>query len=556
MLARTGRRILSLSGRTSDCKQMRKLTTATEQYIIKSPIPDIIPPPKGNFINYVFKDINKWRNKEALRCSVTGNNYTYDELYQKISKFASLLTKLGVTKGDVVAIHAINSPDYAIAYYGTMFVGAIVSPISTTYTPGEILNQLRDCRATIVVGHPLLELQLIKALESYGQNRHLLMYGPSRSTAAINLLQAIDDPNIGFTNPVQLTGDEPAVIPYSSGTTGAPKGVVQTHDAFSNFFNGITHPHIFSALSGEYQDQFMALLPFYHTYGMNIMNCALFNGMRVVTVPKFDPKTFVKTVADHKLEHLHIVPPILAFLVNSPTATSKALASLKSIVIAAAPVAPTLAHAIKDKLDKDIFFQEAYGMTEVFVTHQTPVAGEKLGTSGQVIPNCRAKIIDSDTGEALPPNTKGEILLKTPSMMKGYHNNEVATAETIDKDGWLHTGDIGMYDEEGYFKIVDRTKELIKVKGMQVSPSELEDVIRRHPKVVDIGVTGVPHERLGEAPRAFVVCKEPLKPEELHQYMETRLASHKQLAGGITIVESLPKSATGKLLRKDLQRMA
>lgn len=547
-LARSGTNLLR-----SKCLQM----STSSQHILKSPLPDVEEPFKGNFINYLFKDIQKNLDKEAVRCSVTGKSYKYGELWDKMSRFAGLLQKLGVQKGDVVALHGPNFPDYAIVFFGTMFTGATLSPVSCTNTPDEIARHLSDCGAKVVVGHPLLEAPLNDALEVYGKHTHYLMMGPSANPKAINMMQALEDSSIPFLDPVELTGDETVVLPYSSGTTGPPKGVVQTHHAFATFMKLITHPYFYSqGQDPNIQDQFLGLMPFYHIYGMNIMAVSFFHGMRLVTAPKFDAPTFIQTISDHKIDRLHIVPPILNYMVQSPAATPGALSCIRGIIIAAAPVAPSMAHAFKQKMNRDLVFQECFGMTETYVTHQTPIEAEKLGTSGQILPNCQSKLIDSETGNTLPAYTKGELLVKTPGMMKEYYNNPSATAETIDENGWLHTGDIAVYDDEGYFKIVDRTKELIKVKGLQVSPSELEDVIRAHPKIADIGIIGVPHERLGEAPRAFVVVKESMGHEELHQYLATRLAAHKQLAGGITIVDALPKNATGKLLRKDLQKMA
>ncbi|CAL4058647.1 unnamed protein product, partial [Meganyctiphanes norvegica] len=415
---------------------------------------------------------------------------------------------------------------------------------------------LVNCDASVVVGHPLLEAPLTKALESYKKTVPLLILGPSNNPRAINVMHALQDTNIPFADPEDLSGDEIAVLPYSSGTTGPPKGVAQSHHSFAAFHEMLMHPYFFHAPTETHQDQFMGIMPFYHVYGMCVMLQGLIKGMKIVTAPKFDPNTYAKVLEDHKIEWVHLVPPLLHFLVNSPSATAEVLRHIKLIIIAAAPVSPTLTNEFKKKLGRNILFQEAYGMTECFVTHQTPILAEKIGTAGQLLPNATCKVVDTETGETVPANKKGELLVKTPGLMQGYYNNPEATAVTIDNEGWLHTGDIGVYDDEGYFKIVDRTKELIKVKGMQVSPSEVEDVLRSHPKVVDVGVTAVDNERLGEAPHAFIVARETFTEEEIHQFLKTKLAPHKQLAGGITMVDSLPKSPTGKLLRKDLKQMA
>ncbi|KAK7074614.1 hypothetical protein SK128_002957 [Halocaridina rubra] len=196
-------------------------------------------------------------------------------------------------------------------------------------------------------------------------------------------------------------------------------------------------------------------------------------------------------------------------------------------------------------------------MTESLCTHMTPKDGERLGSCGKLVPYVSAKLVDLETGASLPPGKKGELCIKSPAMMSGYHKNPEATKETIDEDGWLHTGDVAVCDEDGYFTIVDRIKELIKVKGLQVSPSELEDLILGHPEVADVGVIGVADQLSGEVPRAYIVPKQKsLTEKDIHSFLEDKVARHKKLAGGVRFVQELPKNATGKLLRRQLKNLA
>ncbi|XP_063852359.1 probable 4-coumarate--CoA ligase 3 [Scylla paramamosain] len=227
--------------------------------------------------------------------------------------------------------------------------------------------------------------------------------------------------------------------------------------------------------------------------------------------------------------------------------------SVRSLVCGAAPVPQPSVKIIKEKTDKSLFFQEGYGMTEVLITHTTPCGSSNASLC--CLPNVKCKVIDVETGKSLPANEKGEICLKSPSVMTGYLNNEAATRATIDEDGWVHSGDIGYYDDNESFNIVDRIKELIKVKAMQVAPSELEEVILQHPKVKEVGVTGVPHDRFGEAPRAYVVTSSPTSEKEIHEFLASHVASHKQLAGGVIFVSELPKTASGKILRRKLREL-
>ncbi|XP_042884112.1 4-coumarate--CoA ligase-like [Penaeus japonicus] len=466
-----------------------------------------------------------------------------------------MLRRLGISKGDVVAVALPNCPEYPIVFFGALALGAKVTTINISYTAEEIARQLADSGAHVLVGEPFLTPTLDAALNLYRKPTHFVTNGPSFTHTAINLWQVFEDPSIPFVDPVILTGEEPAVLPYSSGTTGPPKGVLTSHNGFSSHVPTTMHPY-FTLEEGEDQDVYMCILPFFHIYGMGpIMTCGLHVGAKLLVSAKFDPKAFVRDISEHKVTVLHLVPTLLNFLLNSPAATPKALRRLRNVLCGAAPVPETAVAALKDRIGPSLLFQIGFGMTEVAVASKVPVNDERMGTIGQLLPNVTAKVVDTDTGALLPPLANGEICIKTPSMMAGYHNNPSATAETIDEEGWLHTGDVGHYDLDGFFKIVDRTKELIKVKGLQVSPSELENTILQHPDVADVGVVGVPHDRMGEAPRAYIVPKKSIKEQDIHRFLEPRLAPHKRLAGGVVFVSELPKSATGKLLRRELKKL-
>ncbi|XP_045606794.2 uncharacterized protein [Procambarus clarkii] len=533
-------------------------STETALNIQKSHYPSM-ELPQGNLVDLVFKNVSKWTNKTATECSVTGRSYTYEQLMEGVGRWGGLLAKLGVTKGDVVGIALPNCPEYPMILFGTLAVGATVTTINPVYTPEEISRQLSDSQAKLVVGDPQIETTLSEALRLYKCPTHLVINGPSSTHGSLNLQKILDDPTIPLVDPVKLTGEEIAVLPYSSGTTGPPKGVSVSHNALSANTVRFSHPDIFGVrpTTETQQEAFLCLMPFFHVYGIVVLTiCGLYEGAKLLTLPKFDSNTYIDLIYQHQIQTLHLVPPILNFLINSPKATPETMSHVKRIACGAAPVHPSAARALREKINSDAFFHEGWGMTEVLIASLVPNRLEKIGTIGKLLPDVTAKVVSLTTGEALPAHQDGEICIKTPSMMSGYHNNPKATAETIDSEGWLHTGDVGHYDEEGFFKIVDRTKELIKVKAFQVSPSELEDVIRQHPDVLDVGVVGVQHDRLGEAPRAFVVAKDNLKPDDIHRFLESRVAEHKRLAGGVNFVEALPKNSTGKLLRKELAKMS
>jgi len=295
------------------------------------------------------------------------------------------------------------------------------------------------------------------------------------------------------------------------------------------------------------------VLPMYHASGSAFSMTCFALGGKVVALPGFDPATFLKAIVDHRPNFLPLVPPLVGFLANHPAVTPDHLSSVKSILVGAAPLGMAIMDKLRTKAPQ-IKFQEVYGMTELSPA-VTIVRGDRIveGSVGQVIPSTKMKIVDLATGESLGPGETGELCFQGPQVMAGYLNNPSATAETI-VDGWLHTGDIGHYDQEENVFIVDRVKELIKVKGLQVAPAELEDTIRSIPGVTDVAVIGIEDERAGEVPRAFVVRgDEALDEKTIKNFVASQLSKHKHLEGGVEFVPEIVKSAAGKILRKNIK---
>nr|XP_027233161.1 probable 4-coumarate--CoA ligase 3 [Penaeus vannamei] len=528
-------------------QRVARLRCTSKKYscVVSSFLPDQ-QLPSGNLVSHVFADAAKWNDRIATECASTGRRYTYAQLLDRVARWSGMLRELGVGRGDVVAVALPNCPEYPIVYFGTLALGATVTPVNITYTAEEIARQLKDSNTKVLVGDALLSPTLGAALDLYRKPTPLVTNGHASSPESISLRQVLEDPSVPFVDPVELTGKETAMLPYSSGTTGNPKGVIVSHNSLS------ANMTIFRQLSSveqttEYTEirrhkrqikseekmehaarhipRCCALLPYVwvrvcgHDY-------LLRDGAKVVTAPRFDSKTFVDSISKHKVTLLYSVPPILNFLKVSPAATPEALGTLRAIVNSAAPAAPSTVDALMDKLSPTAGFQDGYGMTECNFLTMVPFGETRSGTIGKLLPNVKAKVIDTATGEPLGPLADGELCFKTPSVMDGYYNNAAATAEAVDEEGWLHSGDVGRYDEDGFLAIVGRTKELIKVKGLQVSPSELEDVILQHPEVVDVV-----------------------------EFLEPRVAPHKRLAGGVFFVDELPRSAAGKLLRKELKKL-
>ncbi|CAL4124623.1 unnamed protein product, partial [Meganyctiphanes norvegica] len=531
--------------------------TDEDKYVVESLIPKV-PLSGMDVTQRVLGHVHKYGHKTAIECGITGRSYTYNQLIDATYRWGAALERLTGGQKTTVAIYSPNTPEYPIISFGVTAVGYIGTSINAAYTPEEVTNQLLDSGATVLVVDPILEPFAQMAVAATGRNIKMVVNGPSQSGCP-NLQELINDTTAPFAKQTQPSPESIAVLPYSSGTTGNPKGVALSHSAVSGsmeIFHNSQTVHLKPA-DGDHQDILIGLLPFFHIYGMCcVMGAGLYNGAKIITLPCFDPELYVDTLKSHRPTVLHTVPSLVKFIAASPLITSAELESVHTVMCGAAPVPPTAASVLKQKTSNPIFFQEGFGMTETLCTHMTPLGGERLGSSGILMPHIRAKVIDLNTGEALPPDVPGELCIQSPTNMTRYHGNEKATLETIDEDGWLHTGDVATYGEDGYFSIVDRIKELIKVKGLQVSPSELEELLLQHPAVLDVGIIGVEDDRAGEVPRAYVVAKDKVSAEELHAFLNPRIAKHKQLLGGIQFIDELPKNPTGKIMKKELKVMA
>ncbi|HEX5689822.1 MAG TPA: AMP-binding protein, partial [Roseiflexaceae bacterium] len=334
-------------------------------------------------------------------------------------------------------------------------------------------------------------------------------------------------------------------------TTGLPKGVMLTH--YNLVAEICTLDGLSDAVIVSEDDVVLAFLPFFHIYGIAaFMNASFYKGATVVTMPRFDLEQYLDMVQKYGVTILHLVPPVALALAKHPIVANYDLSKVHGAFSAAAPLSETVASAMFERVGFRV--SQAYGMTEVSgASHLGPTIPEKIkpASAGRVIPNSECKVVDVVSGETLPPHQNGEIMVRGPIVMKGYLNRPDATAATIDEDGWLHTGDIGYADEDGDFYIVDRVKELIKYKAMQVAPAELEAVILGHPAIADACVIGAPDEEAGEIPKAFVVRKGEITAEELMAFVAGKVAPHKKIRA-VEFIDQLPKTATGKLLRRVL----
>jgi acyl-CoA synthetase (AMP-forming)/AMP-acid ligase II len=341
-------------------------------------------------------------------------------------------------------------------------------------------------------------------------------------------------------------------LPYSSGTTGLPKGVMLTHTnllAQLALIDG--RPDTVTPRAG---DVLLAFLPFFHIYGIvTFLNQALVRGATVISIPRFDLAQYLELVQRYRVSYLHLVPPVVLALAKHPLVDQYDVSSVRWGISAAAPLSAQVIDAFHARLPAARVAQ-AYGMTEVsgasHVATRDP-ARDKPAAGGLLLPNTECVIVDTASGVPLGRNESGEIWVRGPQVMLGYLNQPAATATTIDADGWLHTGDIGYVDEDGFIFIVDRVKELIKYKGLQVAPAELEAILLSHPAVADAAVIPSPDDAAGEVPKAYVVTTTPVPAEELMAFVAERVAPHKRIRR-LQFIEAIPKSSAGKILRRTL----
>ncbi|MEV0182499.1 4-coumarate--CoA ligase family protein [Streptomyces sp. NPDC050625] len=491
-------------------------------------------------------------DQPALIDGADGTTLTYGQLDRFHRRAAAALADAGVRKGDVLALHSPNTVAFPTAFYAATRAGATVTTVHPLATPEEFAKQLRDSAARwIVTVSPLLEAAR-RAAELAGGIREIFVCDNAPGHRSLLDLIASDAPEPDvFTDPAE----DIAVLPYSSGTTGVPKGVMLTHRQIATNLAQLE-----PAITAGPGERILAVLPFFHIYGLTaLMNAPLRNGAAVVVLPRFDLETFLAAIENHRITGLYVAPPIVLALAKHPAVARYDLSSLRYIVSAAAPLDAQLAAACSERLGLPPVGQ-AYGMTELSPgTHVVPLDAMHQappGTVGRLIAGTEMRIVSlDDPGKDVGNGEPGEILIRGPQVMKGYLGRPEATAAMIDADGWLHTGDVGHVDADGWLFVVDRVKELIKYKGFQVAPAELEALLLTHPGIADAAVIGVYNEDHNEVPHAHVV-RQPtagdLTEDEVMAYVAERVAPYKRVRR-VTFIDGVPRAASGKILRRELR---
>lgn len=488
------------------------------------------------------------------------NPCTYAELDGVISKFASGLEKLGVKQGDHIALLLGNSPHFVIGLYGALRLGATVIPVNPIYTPDEIGYILNNGDVKVVVGldlmiplaekvHnflPRVEHYIICETEHNGLGQpgveELSVYSKMKSFTEI-----IASGDLNFQGP-ELQDDDTAIILYTSGTTGKPKGAMLTH---KNLYSNASDVGNYLKMNNE--DRVITALPMFHVFCLTVaLNAPLLSGATILIVPKFSPKEIFRLTKQYEATVFAGVPTMYNFLYQYPEGNTEDLKTFRLCISGGASLPVALLKNFEAKFN--VMISEGYGLSEASpVTCFNPLdRPRKPGSIGTSILNVKNKVVN-ELGEEVPVGEVGELIVSGPNVMKGYYKMPEETAASI-KDGWLYTGDMATMDEDGYFYIVDRKKDLIIVGGYNVYPREVEEVIYNHRDVVEVAVLGIPDPNQGEAVSAYVVSKNPeLTAEMLLDYCKKHLAKYK-VPTMIEFLEELPKNTTGKILRRALKK--
>jgi acyl-CoA synthetase (AMP-forming)/AMP-acid ligase II len=503
-------------------------------------IPDI------DLASFTLARAKELGGKPALIDGPSGRALSYAELERSVRGLAAGLAARGFAKGDTFAIFMPNVPEYAVAFHGAVAAGGRCTTANPRYTARELGRQLADSRAKLLLTAPPF---LDAARQAAAQAGDCEVFVLGEAAGVPSFPDLLGDPGAA---PVVAfdPADDLAALPYSSGTTGLSKGVMLSH---RNLVANMVQCQALFALSPG--DVVIAALPFFHQAGLAaVMNTSLRAGATIITMPRFEPGQFADLLERYAVTRGHAVPPMALALARHPAVAGRDLSALRHITCGAAPLGAELEEELARRMGCAV--SQVYGLTEATViTHMAPPFGRagQRGSVGPPVPGTECRLVDPQTGADARPGERGEVWVRGPQVMRGYLNNPAATAAVIDREGWLHTGDLGIAGQDGWLTIADRVKELIKYKGLQVAPAELEAILITHPQVADCAVIGVPDQEAGEVPKAFVVpAGGDLDAKAVLAFVAGQVAPYKRIRL-LEPVPEIPKSPSGKILRRLLR---
>ncbi|XP_053671483.1 uncharacterized protein LOC128721693 [Anopheles nili] len=501
----------------------------------------------------IIKRLKENGDGVAFIDGVSDERFTYADVLERSVRLANRFHRLGIKKNTVVAVMCENRIEMPIVTFAATYLRAIPILLNPGYTATELAHILKQTQPRAIFASPLAMATLQPLLRTVPSVKLAVQFGDQKPHPRVTLFRELFDRNrvqfVTFTpQPVEL-GDQVGLMVLSSGTTGLPKAVQLTHH---NVMCVLAYMRENARLF-PFEQIALGLLPFFHVYGYMVLMHSLLNGRQLVALPRFEPTLFLATVQKYRVTVASLAPPLMVFLAKHPLVEKYDLSSLVVLGCGAAPLSKELELAVLRRLPSVQMILVGYGLSETSLGVMTR-ASDLHGSVGKVNKLSWVKVVDVETGRTLGPGQTGEICVKGPLIMKGYLGNERATREMISRDGWLRTGDTGYFDEDANFYIVDRLKDLIKYKGFQVPPAELEAVLLEHPAIKDCAVVGRPDQAAGQLPAAFVVLQPgaSLTESEVQQYVAERLSKQKHLRGGVRFLHEIPKTPSGKILRREL----
>nr|AKN79311.1 4-coumarate-CoA ligase 1 [Betula platyphylla] len=523
----------------------------TSACVFKSKLPEIPISDHLPLHTYCFEHLAEFSDRPCLIVGSTGKTYSFAETHLVSQKIAAGLSNLGIKKGDVIMVLLQNCAEFVFSFLGASMLGAVTTTANPFYTSAEVFKQLNSSKAKLII----TQSQYVDKLRETGENFPKL--GEDFTVITVDdppekclHFSVISEANEGefSSSTVSIDPDDPVALPFSSGTTGLPKGVVLTHKSLitsvAQQVDG-ENPNLY--LNPD--DVVLCVLPLFHIYSLNsVLLCSLRAGAAVLLMQKFEIGALLELIQRHRVSVAAVVPPLVLALAKNPVVANFDLSSIRVVLSGAAPLGKELEEALRNRVPQATLGQ-GYGMTEAgpvlsmclgFAKQPFPT---KSGSCGTVVRNAELKVIDPETGCSLGHNQPGEICIRGSQIMKGYLNDDAATATTIDVEGWLHTGDIGFVDDDEEIFIVDR-----------VPPAELEALLVSHPSIADAAVVPQKDDVAGEFPVAFVVRSNDfeLTEEAVKEFIAKQVVFYKRLHK-VYFVHAIPKSPSGKILRKDLR---
>jgi 4-coumarate--CoA ligase len=509
----------------------------------------------------LVKSLTEISEQVVLVSGISSAELTAKELLDKSFEVAKALKAAGIKPGDVISIVSENRFEFAFILFGSILLNVTFAPINLTYSEREMEHALGLSKPKIIFTSPFASQKVVNVATKLNYvQKVVLMEEENPFGSSVTMFD--DFVRKGSGGSFVLSSVDKAksvsIILCSSGTTGLPKGVQLTQNNMIVVARFCKNTVLNFTNIRDEEKVILGLIPWFHAFGLTtLVGIMASASARIVLLPKFEEGLFLSCVENYKCNVMFLVPPLMVFLAKHPMIDGYDLSSMRIVISGAAPLSKELEQAVYDRLkNPKLTIRQGYGMSELSLSVLLQKTMFKPGSVGDLNEGSIVKVID-ENGKSLGPNQRGELCFKGNQMMLGYIGDEKATRDTIDSDGWLHTGDVGYYDEDKQFFIVDRIKELIKWKGFQVPPAEIEGLLLQHRKIRDAAVIGIPDDVAGELPLAFIVrSDESLTEEEIIQFVAKTASPAKRLHGGVRFIDEIPKNPSGKILRRELRELA